>query len=87
MRAQLEKKVAQKEKERKEKKLVDLAMRAREERAGIRAAAEKNADERERDELRRERHKERERDRRIARAAPDKRLLSPHSSKILMTVM
>ena len=39
MRAQLEKKLAQKEKEKKEQKLVELAQKAREERAGIRAAA------------------------------------------------
>lgn len=39
MRAQLEKKLAQKEKEKKEQKLVELAQKAREERAGIRSAA------------------------------------------------
>ena len=39
MRAQLEKKLAQKEKEKKEQKLVELAQKAREERAGIRTAA------------------------------------------------
>lgn len=39
MRAQLEKKLAQKEKEKKEQKLVQLAQKAREERAGIRTAA------------------------------------------------
>lgn len=38
MRAQLEKKLAQKEKEKKEQKLVQLAQKAREERAGIRTA-------------------------------------------------
>lgn len=73
MRAQLEKKVAQREKEKKEQKLVELAKKAREERAGIRAAAERSEEERERDQLRHERHKERERDRRISKAAPDKR--------------
>ena len=41
MRAQLEKKVAQREKEKKEQKLVELAKKAREERAGIKAAAGK----------------------------------------------
>ena len=39
MRAQLEKKLAHKEKEKKEQKLVELAQKAREERAGIRTAA------------------------------------------------
>lgn len=39
MRAQLEKKLAQREKEKKEERLVQLAQKAREERAGIRAAA------------------------------------------------
>lgn len=41
MRAQLEKKLAQREKEKKEQKLVELAQKAREERAGIRPAAGK----------------------------------------------
>lgn len=35
MRAQVEKKIAQKEKEKKEEKLRDLAQKAREQRAGI----------------------------------------------------
>lgn len=52
---------------------MELAKKAREERAGIRAAAERSEEERERDQLRHERHKERERDRRISKAAPDKR--------------
>lgn len=39
MRAQLEKKVAQRDKEKKELKLVELAQKAREERAGIRTTA------------------------------------------------
>lgn len=73
MRAQLEKKVAQKEKEKQEKKLRDLAMKTREERAGIRAVSDRSEEERERDQMRHERHKDRERDRRISKAAPDKR--------------
>ncbi|XP_069677577.1 puff-specific protein Bx42 isoform X1 [Periplaneta americana] len=76
MRAQLEKKLAQKEKEKKEEHLRQLAQKAREERAGIRtqaAAAEKDEDARERDQMRYERHKDRQRERNIARAAPDKR--------------
>ncbi|KAK6619284.1 Puff-specific protein Bx42 [Polyplax serrata] len=75
MRAQLEKKLAQKEKEKKEEHLRQLAQKAREERAGIRTAAavEKDDDVRERDQMRYERHKERARDRNLARAAPDKR--------------
>nr|NVI70217.1 Bx42 [Cucujiformia] len=75
-RAQLEKKLAQKEKEQKEEHLRQLAQRARDERAGIRVApSEKSADdeERERDMLRQDRHKERARERNLARAAPDKR--------------
>lgn len=36
---------------------------------------ERSEEERERDQLRHERHKERERDRRISKAAPDKRYL------------
>ncbi|XP_067130581.1 SNW domain-containing protein 1 [Centruroides vittatus] len=75
MRAQLEKKLAQKEKERKEEHLRHLAQKAREERAGIRTQAVSDKDEevREREQLRYERHKERQRERNIARAAPDKR--------------
>ncbi|ODM94999.1 Puff-specific protein Bx42 [Orchesella cincta] len=76
MRAQLEKKLASKEKEKKEEHLRALAQKAREERAGIRhsAATEKGDDDvKERDQLRHERHKDRQRERNIARAAPDKR--------------
>lgn len=83
-RAQLEKKLAQKEKEKKEDMLRQMAQRAREERAGIRipdvsAAAggsggiEAGPETRERDELRAERHRDRVRERNLARAAPDKR--------------
>lgn len=76
-RAQLEKKLAQKEKEKKEDMLRQMAQRAREERAGLRVPenneVQPSHDSRERDELRAERHKERVRDRNIARAAPDKR--------------
>ncbi|KAK9872575.1 hypothetical protein WA026_018707 [Henosepilachna vigintioctopunctata] len=75
-RAQLEKKLAQKEKEQKEEHLRQLAQRARDERAGIRVApTEKPVDdeERERDMLRQDRHKERARERNLSRAAPDKR--------------
>nr|NVI70213.1 Bx42 [Cucujiformia] len=75
-RAQLEKKLAQKEKEQKEEHLRQLAQRARDERAGIRVApTEKMTDEeeREREMLRQDRHKERARDRNLSRAAPDKR--------------
>lgn len=76
-RAQLEKKLAQKEKEKKEDMLRQMAQRAREERAGLRMpdneAGTANPEFRERDELRAERHRERARDRNLARAAPDKR--------------
>ncbi|XP_046434731.1 puff-specific protein Bx42 [Neodiprion virginianus] len=75
MRAQLERKLAQKEKEKKEDNLRQLAQKAREERAGIKSAAalDKAGESRERDQLRQERHKDRARDRNLARAAPDKR--------------
>lgn len=74
-RAQLEKKLAQKEKEKKEDELRAMAQRAREERNGIRFTADDDASEavRERDEIREARHRERARDRNLARAAPDKR--------------
>lgn len=79
-RAQLERKLAQKEKEQKEEHLRQLAQRARDERAGIRTGAPgavlnptQDEQEREREALRQDRHKERARERNIARAAPDKR--------------
>ncbi|XP_045508055.1 puff-specific protein Bx42 [Colias croceus] len=80
-RAQLERRLAQREKEKKEEHLRMLAQRARDHRAGIRApeeeteapAAEVEGESAERDKLRAERHKERQRDRNLARAAPDKR--------------
>ncbi|GAB1597327.1 SNW domain-containing protein 1-like [Argonauta hians] len=72
MRAQIEKKMAQKEKEKKEGNLRLLAQKAREERAGIRRD-DKEEEVAERDELRKERSKDRQRDRNLARAAPDKR--------------
>jgi SNW domain-containing protein 1 len=83
-RAQLEKKLAQKEKEKKEDMLRQMAQRAREERAGLRAPTDAeaagsgaggpiSAETKERDDIRAERHRERARDRNLARAAPDKR--------------
>ncbi|XP_055496154.1 LOW QUALITY PROTEIN: SNW domain-containing protein 1 [Leucoraja erinacea] len=74
MRAQVERKMAQKEKEKKEEKLRELAQIARERRAGIKTHIEKDENEtRERDEIRHERRKDRQHDRNLARAAPDKR--------------
>ncbi|OQV15427.1 SNW domain-containing protein 1 [Hypsibius exemplaris] len=77
-RAQLERKLAQKEKEKKEETLRQLAQKAREERAGIRTTADEDDEDvgeavEGRDQLRHERHKERARERNIQRAAPDKR--------------
>ncbi|MGH0131505.1 UNVERIFIED_CONTAM: hypothetical protein FKN15_060134 [Acipenser sinensis] len=76
MRAQVEKKMAQKEKEKKEEKLRELAQMARDRRAGIKGHVDKGAEDgeaRERDEIRHDRRKERQHDRNISRAAPDKR--------------
>lgn len=63
MRATLERKLAQKEKEEKEEKLRKMAQKARDERAGIRQETKKddNVDARERDQLRRDRLEERRR--------------------------
>merc|ERR1719290_666945 len=72
MRASLEKKMAQKEKEAKENRLRELAAKAREERAGIKSNS-KDDEEKERDDLRYERHKERARQRNLERAAPERR--------------
>uniref|UniRef100_A0A8C4NSZ3 SNW domain-containing protein 1 n=1 Tax=Dicentrarchus labrax TaxID=13489 RepID=A0A8C4NSZ3_DICLA len=79
MRAQVEKKMAQKEKEKKEEKLRELAQMARDRRAGIKSHGDKGGEDgeaRERDEIRHERRKERQHDRNISRAAPDKRCRS-----------
>ncbi|KAF5900133.1 SNW domain-containing protein 1, partial [Clarias magur] len=76
MRAQVEKKMAQKEKEKKEEKLRELAKMARDKRAGIKGHGDKGGEDgevRERDEIRHDRRKERQHDRNISRAAPDKR--------------
>ncbi|KAL4707518.1 hypothetical protein ACJJTC_000270 [Scirpophaga incertulas] len=82
-RAQLERRLAQREKEKKEEHLRMLAQRARDHRAGIRMPDEEQTETNEpdesgltaaeRDKLRAERHKERQRDRNLSRAAPDKR--------------
>merc|ERR1719151_316496 len=65
----------QKEKEAKESKLRELAQKARDERAGFRPSGGGGMDEgeRERDDLRRERHQDRQRQRNIERAAPERR--------------
>ena len=73
MRAQIEVKMAQKQKEQKEESLRQLAQKAREERAGIRRVDDKDDELRERDDLRRDRAKERQRDRNLQRAGADKR--------------
>ncbi|XP_061173930.1 SNW domain-containing protein 1-like [Saccostrea echinata] len=71
MRAQIDRKIAQREKEKKEATLRQLAQKARDERAGIKQHDDEEVAER--DEIRRERQKERQRDRNLARAAPDRR--------------
>ncbi|NXG54090.1 SNW1 protein, partial [Psilopogon haemacephalus] len=74
LRAQVERKMAQKEKEKHEEKLREMAQKARERRAGIKTCAEKEDEEaRGRDEIRHDRCKERQRVRNLSRAAPDKR--------------
>uniref|UniRef100_A0A4W5P4J1 SNW domain-containing protein 1 n=1 Tax=Hucho hucho TaxID=62062 RepID=A0A4W5P4J1_9TELE len=74
MRAQVEKKMAQKEEK---EKLRELAQMARDRRAGIKGhGGDKGGEDgeaRERDEIRHDRRKERQHDRNISRAAPDKR--------------
>uniref|UniRef100_A0A8C5V9Y1 SNW domain-containing protein 1 n=1 Tax=Microcebus murinus TaxID=30608 RepID=A0A8C5V9Y1_MICMU len=67
MRAQVERKRAQKEKEKHEEKLREVAQKARERRAGLKTHA------RERDKIRHDRRKEGQHDRNLSRAAPDKR--------------
>ncbi|CAK8680477.1 unnamed protein product [Clavelina lepadiformis] len=73
MRAHVERKVASKEKEAKERQLRQLAEEARNKRAGIRKEDKEDKDTKERDDIRQERHRDRQRERNIARAAPEKR--------------
>ncbi|EDQ89785.1 uncharacterized protein MONBRDRAFT_24891 [Monosiga brevicollis MX1] len=78
MRQDIQKRAAQKEKERKEEVLANMARRAREERAGIRHELEDEDEEdleqvEAREQIRRERERERRRQMNIANAAPDKR--------------
>lgn len=73
MRSQIQKKAAQKDKDRQEESLRTLAQKAREERSGLKPATEAEAEVKEREDIRQERGRERERDRRIQAAAPDKR--------------
>lgn len=75
MRQEVQKRAAQKEKERKEEVLRKMAQRARDERAGIRHELEEDDMDgfEEREALRRERNRERTRERNIANAAPAKK--------------
>ncbi|XP_033735557.1 SNW domain-containing protein 1-like [Pecten maximus] len=73
MRAQIDRKIAQKKKEEKEGVLRQLAQKARDERAGIRRGDGNEDEVVERDDLRRERQRDRQKDRNLSRAAPDKR--------------
>jgi len=75
IRQEIVSKAADKEKERKENSLAEMAQKAREERqhVGKPASQTEAAEVKERDQIRYERGKDRERDRRIAAAAPDKR--------------
>nr|CAB3266452.1 SNW domain-containing protein 1-like [Phallusia mammillata] len=73
MRAQVERKVASKEKEAKERQLRQLAEEARNKRAGIKKDDRDDKEVKERDEIRHERHRDRQRERNLARAAPEKR--------------
>ncbi|XP_002157642.1 SNW domain-containing protein 1 isoform X1 [Hydra vulgaris] len=71
-RANLERKLAQQEQMKKETKLRELAEKARQERSGLHTAS-KNADEAERDAVRKDRQRERERDKRISKAGAEKK--------------
>jgi len=71
-RAAIEKKKAQKEKELNEEKLRKLAEQARRDIAAV-ETSERNTDQAERDEIRHERNRQRQRDRNIRNAAPEKR--------------
>merc|ERR1711962_52543 len=70
-RATLEKKLAQKDKEKDERKLRELAEKARQERSGIHTAPQ-DTDEAKRNEIRKDRQKEREREKRLQKAGDKK---------------
>lgn len=72
MRAKVEQTIAQKEKSKKEEDLKQLANQIREQRSGIKPISD-DKEAAEREEIRRERQKERRRDAAIQRAAPEKR--------------
>lgn len=80
MRAQIERKVAIKEKERKEEQLQQIAKQARETRAGLRRpgvdAVEDETGQADRDQLRRERARERAHDRNLTRPGGDPKVRS-----------
>ncbi|XP_071525067.1 puff-specific protein Bx42 isoform X2 [Panulirus ornatus] len=73
MRAQLEKKMAQKEKVRKEELLKVLARKAREEHAGLVSSGLSDEAEREREKLRQDRARERKRETAVSNSTADKR--------------
>lgn len=80
LRSQMERKLAQKEKEKKEENLRQLAQKAREERAGIRPFNDDDDEDdsdddgvKERSQIRHEKQKVRQRERNLLRAAPEKR--------------
>lgn len=73
MRAQMEKKMMQKEKEKKEEGLRQLARKVRDERTGLPTRDQVDQEVREREDFRKDRAQERQRERNLARAGPDKR--------------
>jgi SNW domain-containing protein 1 len=73
MRAKVEKQIAKKQKEDKEERLRELALHARTNRAGIYTADKSDDQSAERDQIRQERHKERQRAAALQRAGGDKR--------------
>ncbi|CAF0841624.1 unnamed protein product [Adineta steineri] len=73
MRAKVEKQIAKKQKDDKEERLRELALHARTDRAGIRLADKGDEQSAERDQIRQERNKERQRAAALQRAGGDKK--------------
>ncbi|CAF0749411.1 unnamed protein product [Adineta ricciae] len=73
MRAKVEKQMAKKQKDEKEERLRELAMHARTDRAGIRSSDKSDLESAERDQIRQERQKERQRAAALQRAGGDKK--------------
>ena len=87
MRGRVEKQIAKKQKEEKEDRLRDLALQARANRAGIYTADKADEESAERDQIRQERHKERQRESALSRASGGKKYKSNKLSLLFLHLL